>query len=231
MTDFTPTVKTKLKRRPERGHYDRETVFRILDAGIVAHIGYVIDGAPFVTPTAYWREGDHLYWHGSAASRMVRHQADGVPVCLTVTHLDALVVARSSFHNSINYRCVMAFGNAHIIEGLEEKRHAMDAFVERLYPGRTAEARAPYESELKQISIIGMTIEEVSAKIRALDVIDEPEDYALPYWAGIVPIQTIVGKMRPDERLAAETPAARSLDLYRDGVRLDEVLTKASSQE
>jgi nitroimidazol reductase NimA-like FMN-containing flavoprotein (pyridoxamine 5'-phosphate oxidase superfamily) len=127
-----PTARNRVKRLPKRGHYDRSTVNEVLDAGFICHIGYVIDGQPYVTPTAYWREGNHIYWHGSSASRMLRAQKEGIPVCLTVTHIDGLVMARSAFHHSLNYRSVMAFGKAHIVDEPKAKEAAMRAFVERL---------------------------------------------------------------------------------------------------
>ena len=138
MTAFTPTHRSKVKRLHERGRYDEESVFAILDAGILAHIGYVIDGQPYVTPTAYWRRGRTLYWHGSSASRMLRTQKVGIPACVTVSLLDGLVVARSGFHHSVNYRAVMAFGRAHIVEDAKEKEAELEYFIERIYPGRVA---------------------------------------------------------------------------------------------
>src|SRR5262245_31665785 len=139
MTSFHPTARSRIKRLPKRAHYDEATVHAILDAGFICHVGYVIDGQPYVTPTSYWREGNRLYWHGSSASRMLRSLEGGVAACLAVTHLDGLVVARSGFHHSINYRAVMAFGTAHKLTDPAEKLAALEAFVNRLYPGRWAE--------------------------------------------------------------------------------------------
>ena len=161
---FGVTPVNKVKRVHERGRYDRKTVYEILDAALVCHIAYVIDGRPYCTPTSFWREGDHLYWHGSSASRMIRTQGQGVPVCLTVTHLDALVMARSGFHHSVNYRAVMAFGTAHIIDDVEKKLKLMDRFIDRVYPGRSKLIRQPNQQEFKATTMMGMEIEHCSGK-------------------------------------------------------------------
>ena len=205
MDTYTPTARSKVRRLHERGRYDRESVFAILDAGLFCHIGYVIDGQPYVTPTGYWRVDDHLYWHGSSASRMIRTLGQGVPVCLTVTHLDALVMARSGFHHSVNYRSVMAFGKAHKIEDNDEKRAALDSYVERFLPQRNRELRAIDAQELKATTVLGMTIEEASAKIRTGPPKDDEPDYDLPVWAGVVPIRQVFGEPVPDPRLPEGT--------------------------
>lgn len=206
MNAYTPTAKTRVKRLPKRGHYDRETVYRILDAGLVCHVGYVIDGQPYVTPTAYWRQGNRVYWHGSSASRMLRTVSQGVPVCFTVTHFDGLVMARSAFHHSINYRAVMAFGTAHMVKDKAAKLAALEDFVERIYPGRWAELRPVTPQELKATTVLNMELEEVSAKIRTGDPVDDEPDYALPIWAGVLPLEVTAGRPRPDARLAAGVP-------------------------
>jgi hypothetical protein len=157
MSDSYPiTRRNKVVRAPRRGRYDKATVHAILDAALLAHISYVIDGQPFCTPTAFWREGEHLYWHGSSASRMIRFQKPGVPVCVTVTHLDALVLARSGFHHSVNYRSAMAFGTARLVEGEDEKLRAMDGFIDRFYPGRSKLLRAPNSGDIKATTFIMM---------------------------------------------------------------------------
>jgi uncharacterized protein len=225
---FPRTAKTRLRRRPNRGFHDEATVFGILDAGILAHIGYTIDGAPFVTPTAYWREDRRLYWHGSARSRMMEVQAKGIPVCLTVSHLDGLVAARSGFHHSALYRSVMAFGRTTPVAGRDDKRRAMDAFIARLYPGRTQELRPYHDAELDAISVIAMTIEEASAKIRDGGVVDDEEDYAFPCWAGVVPIRTVIGAVVPDDRLAVDPAPPASLAAYAEGARLDDALSRTA---
>src|ERR1700733_8381915 len=164
---YSATPRTRVKRHPERAHYDRESVFAILDAALMCHIGYIIDGRPYVPPTLFWGEGERLYWHGSSASRMLRSQAAGIPVCLTVAHVDGLILARCAFRHSLNYRAVMAFGTAAIVDDLAEKEAGFNAFIERIYPGRTAIMRAILPQELKATTLMGMTIEEASAKIRS----------------------------------------------------------------
>jgi nitroimidazol reductase NimA-like FMN-containing flavoprotein (pyridoxamine 5'-phosphate oxidase superfamily) len=225
---FEPTGRSRVKRLPKRGHYDRETVYAVLDAGLIAHIGYVIDGQPYVTPTAYWREGDMLYWHGSAASRMLEHVGEGIPVSVTVTHLDGLVLARSGFHHSINYRSVMAFGRAHFVEEPEAKMAAFEAFVERIFPGRWAELRPATAQEVKGTSVLGMRIEEASAKIRTGGPVDDDEDYALPIWAGVLPIRTVIGAAVPDAKLAPGIERPAHLSIFRPEVELDALLTSTA---
>jgi uncharacterized protein len=228
MTAFTPTHRSKVKRLHERGRYDEESVFAILDAGIVAHIGYIIDGQPYVTPTAYWRRGRTLYWHGSSASRMLRTQKDGVPVCVTVSLLDGLVVARSGFHHSINYRAVMAFGRAHIVEDTKEKEAELDYFIERIYPGRVAALRPVNQQELKGTTLLAMEIEEASAKVRTGEPKDDEEDYALDIWAGVIPIRQVVGAVENDPRLKAGVTLPEHLKRFADGERFDCLIAKST---
>lgn len=203
MDNFTPTEKTRVRRMPERGHYDRETVYRILDAGFICNVGYVIDDQPLVTPTSYWREGNRVYWHGSSASRMLRTIAKGIKACLTVTHVDGLVIARSGFHHSINYRSVMALGVAQPITDDTHKLAALEAFVERLFPGRWAMLRPVNKQELKATTVLSMPLEEVSAKVRVGPPKDDDEDYALPIWAGVLPMSVTTGAPEPDPKLKA----------------------------
>lgn len=200
MDDYRTTPRTRLRRTPKRAAYDRATVHAILDHGIVAHVGYVIHGQPYVTPTLYWREGEQLYWHGSSASRMLRHLRNGVPASLTVTHLDGLVLARSGFHHSVNYRSVMALGVARPVPDADRERH-LETFMERLAPGRWAALRPPTVQEIKATSVLTMPLEEVSAKVRSGPPLDDEEDYDLPVWAGVVPLRTLAGPARPDPRL------------------------------
>jgi len=200
MDTYTRNEKTRVRRLSERGHYDRETVHRILDAGFICHVGYVIDDQPYVTPTSYWREGERIYWHGSSASRMLRTVAKGIKVCLTVTHVDGLVIARSGFHHSINYRAVMAFGTAEKIEDDAHKLAALEAFVERLFPGRWATLRPVNRQELKATTVLSMPLDEVSAKVRVGPPKDDDEDYALPIWAGVLPLNLTRGAVEPDPR-------------------------------
>lgn len=199
--DFQPTPRTRLKRVHERGHYDRETVYRILDAGLMCHVGYLLEGQPYVTPTAYWREGDRVYWHGSAASRMLRGLETGIPCCLTVAILDGLVLARSAFHSSVNYRSLMALGSAEKIDEPAAKLAALKTFSERLTPGRWDELRPPTEQEVKATTVLAMTLSEVSAKVRSGPPIDDEEDYALDVWAGELPLRSVVGAPVGDPRL------------------------------
>lgn len=214
MSDFVPTKRSKVRRLMKRAHYDRETVYAILDAGLLAHVGYVIDGQPYVTPTCVWREEDRLYWHGSVASRMLRTITTGVPCCVTVSLMDGLVLARSGFHSSINYRCVMAFGQAEVIEDPEYALKALEAFIERITPGRWQELRAATKIELNATTVVGMTIEEASAKVRTGGPVDEEEDYALDIWAGVVPLTTVAGTPIPDDRLKPGVKLPSNLEGY-----------------
>ena len=208
MKDFTPTARTRIKRLPKRAHYDRETVYAILDAGFVCHLGYVIDKRPYVTPTAYWREGDAVYWHGSSKSRMLLALENNPQVCLTVTHFDALVVARSGFHMSVNYRTAMLFGKPYKVSDAAEKEAKMARFVERLYPGHWGNLRPVNQQELKAMSVFGLPLDEAVAKVRTGGPIDEPEDYALPIWAGVVPVTQVLGAAEDDGRVAPGAPGA-----------------------
>ena len=201
MKTFQPTARSRVRRLPKRASYDVDTVHRVLDAGLVCHVGYVIDGEPYVTPTAYWREGNHIYWHGSRASRMLEAVANGARVCVTVTHLDGLVAARSGFHHSINYRSVMLFGKAHTLEDEGAKAEALESFVERMFPGRWKELRPVTGQELKATTVLCMRIAEGSAKVRTGPPKDDEEDYAWPIWAGVLPLQTVLGAPIPDPRL------------------------------
>jgi nitroimidazol reductase NimA-like FMN-containing flavoprotein (pyridoxamine 5'-phosphate oxidase superfamily) len=224
LPSFTPTNRTRVRRVHERGRYDRDTVFAILDAAMMCHIGYVIDGQPYVTPTLFWREGEKLYWHGSSASRMLRSQTEGIPVCLTVTHVDGLVVARSGFHHSLNYRAVMAFGTAAKVEDPAEKEAGLNAFVDRVYPGRTDLIRGINGQELKATTLLGMTIEEASAKIRVGGPVDDEEDYAADCWAGVIPVTPLIGAAIPDPRLKPGIPAEPETGHFPEGAAFDQVL-------
>lgn len=221
MTDaFVPSARSKVKRLPKRGHYDRATVYAILDAGFICHVGYAIDGQPYVTPTAYWREGDAVYWHGSSASRMLRALEAGPDCCLTVTHLDGLVLARSAFHHSLNFRSAMLFGKARKIDDAPEKLAKLEAFVERLYPGRWPELRPVNAKELKATTVLGMHIDEASAKVRSGGPVDDAADYALPVWAGVIPVHGAAGVPVDDERLPKTAKMQASLaDLAHLGLR------------
>jgi hypothetical protein len=216
MTKATPlkTPRTKLRRLPKRGHHDRTTLDAILDEGLVCHIGFVHDGRPAVIPTLHARVGDDIYLHGSAASRMLRTLATGVDVCLTVTLVDGLVLARSAFHHSINYRSAVVYGTATPVEDPEERTKALEAFTERVMPGRWEHVRWPTGKELKATSVLVLPIEEGSAKIRTGHPVDDDEDYAMDVWAGIVPLETRALAPVPDERLHPGTEVPEHVARY-----------------
>jgi nitroimidazol reductase NimA-like FMN-containing flavoprotein (pyridoxamine 5'-phosphate oxidase superfamily) len=200
-----PSDRTRIRRLPKRGRYDRATVDAILDSAIVGHVAWVEDGQPYATPTAVWRQGDRLYWHGSAASRMLR-ATDGQPVCITVTHLDGLVLARSGFNHSVNFRSVMALGTAHLVTDGAEADAALEAFVEHLYPGRWAGLRPMTASERKATSVLWMDLGEASAKIRADVNHDDEGDESWPAWAGVIPVRSIRGEPEADALVPAGIP-------------------------
>ncbi len=207
MTESLLTERTKLKRIPERGTHDRETIYSILDGGFICHVGFVSDGHPFVIPTGYGRMGDDLYIHGSAASRMLRNLQKGVEICVTVTLLDGLVLARSAFHHSMNYRSVVVLGTATLVEG-EEKLTALRAISENIIRGRWDDVRQPSDQELKATSVLKLPIAEASAKIRTGGPKDDEQDYALPVWAGILPLKMVPGEPEMDAKMkfAAAVP-------------------------
>jgi hypothetical protein len=228
---FVPTPASRVRRHPERAHYDRESVFAILDAALLCHIGYVVDGQPYVTPTLFWRRGERLYWHGSSASRMLRSQARGIPVCLTVSHIDALILARSAFRHSMNYRAVMAFGSAAIVDDPVEKEAGLNAFIERLYPGRTAIMRPIDAQELKATSLMGMTIDTASAKIRSGGPLDLEIDYAADCWAGTLPVALQTGAPIPDPIAPPRTAPQPEIGHLAAGGRFDDILLALARQE
>lgn len=199
------TERTKVRRLPKRGHYDRETVHSILDEALICHVGFVVDASPVVIPTIHWREGDTLYVHGSSASRMLRSLKEGVDACVTVTLLDGLVLARSAFHHSMNYRSVVVFGNAREVDG-DEKVRALDSLVEHVMRGRSRDVRPPNEIELRATTVLALPLDEASAKIRTGPPVDDDEDYALPVWAGVVPMKLTRGEPIADEGVTAELP-------------------------
>jgi nitroimidazol reductase NimA-like FMN-containing flavoprotein (pyridoxamine 5'-phosphate oxidase superfamily) len=200
---YTPTPRTRLVREAERAVYDREAAYRILDEGFLCHVGFVVDGQPFVIPTSYGRKDDSLYIHGSAASRMLRQMKESVPVCITVTLLDGLVLARSIFNHSMNYRSVVILGKATLVDQPEEKLEALRLLSEHIIPGRWNDVRQPSEKELKATSVLRLPIEEFSAKVRSGPAIDDEEDYSFPTWAGVVPLEMKTGEPIPDARLLA----------------------------
>ncbi len=217
----TPTngasPRTRIRRMPARADYERATIEAILDEAMVAHLGFVADDQPYVVPTLHARVGELVYFHGSSASRTVRTLAGGAQMCLTVTLLDGLVFARSAVHHSVNYRSVVVLGQARAIVEPSEKMAAIEAFTERLMPGRWDEVRGPTAKELKAIQVLALPLEEASAKLRAGPPMDDEEDYALDTWAGVIPLSTVAGEPIPDERLSegiAVSPAVSAWGAY-----------------
>ncbi len=211
-----PSKRVRLKRRHERGSYDRAVIDAILDATPLAHVGYIYEGSPYVTPTMQWREGDHIYWHGSAASRMIE-AAGGAEVCVTVSLLDGFVLGRSAMHHSVNYRSVMIFGHAQIIADPAEKEAHFKAFIERLFPGRWDSLRPVTEQEIKATGVLSLPISEASAKIRAAPPKDDEEDYALDIWAGVLPVRMAVDAPQDDPRLKPGVTPPDALKRFRLG--------------
>jgi nitroimidazol reductase NimA-like FMN-containing flavoprotein (pyridoxamine 5'-phosphate oxidase superfamily) len=217
------TPLTRLRRMPARGEYERETIEAIVDEAMVAHVGFAVDGQPFVIPTLHARVGERVYFHGSSASRTIRALAAGSPMCLTVTLIDGVVLARSAVHQSVNYRSVVVFGQAEAIVDAEQKRAAIEAFSERLIPGRWREVRPPTEKELKAINVLSLPLDEASAKLRTGGPKDDEEDYSREGWAGVIPVGLTAGSPQPDERLAPGTEPSPAILAWRpDGDRHSE---------
>jgi nitroimidazol reductase NimA-like FMN-containing flavoprotein (pyridoxamine 5'-phosphate oxidase superfamily) len=210
MPSFLPTARTAVRRLAKRGLYDRAGVFRILDEALICHVGFNDEsGRPVVIPTGYGRSGDRLYLHGSAASRMLRGLSRGIPVCVTVTLLDGMVLARSAFHHSMNYRSVVVFGEALLVEDAEAKIEALRIISDHLVPGRWDEVRPPTAQELKATSVLSVDLVEVSAKVRTGGPVDDEEDMTMPIWAGVIPLRLTTGKLvaDPNSLVAADPPA------------------------
>jgi uncharacterized protein len=203
MKNFEKTERTTLRRLPARGFYDRELVYSILDEGLICHVGFAVEGRSFVIPTGYARHDDQIYIHGSQASRMLRTLKGGIDVCVTVTLLDGLVLARSAFHHSMNYRSVVVFGRAIAVDDPADKAVALLAFSEHVIPGRWNDVREPTQQELKATTVLSLPLEEVSAKVRTGPPLDDEEDYELPVWAGVIPLQLAATAPIPDSRLEA----------------------------
>lgn len=206
MKTSASSPRTRVRRLGKRGHYDRATIDAILDAGLIGHLAFAVDGQPYALPMLYARAQDTLYLHGSRLSRLLRTAGTGIPVCFTVTLVDGLVLARSAFHHSINYRSAVLLGRAHPVTSEPEKRAALDAIVEHVVCGRTQEARGPNAGELKATEVIALPIDEASAKVRTGGPVDASEDYALPVWAGEVPLQVVAGTPIADERCEVPVP-------------------------
>ncbi|HLK62758.1 MAG TPA: pyridoxamine 5'-phosphate oxidase family protein [Bryobacteraceae bacterium] len=203
MDQYTPTERTQVRRLSKRGIYDKAPIHAILDEGRICHVGFAVEGQPYVVPTGYVRVGDQVYIHGSAASRMLRSLDQGIAVCVTVTLMDGFVLARSAFHHSMNYRSVVLLGTARLVTDAEEKLAALRAFTNHIVPGRWEEVRPPTEQELKGTSVLAVRLDEVSAKVRTGPPIDDEEDYSLPVWAGVVPVETRFGDPVSDGRVPA----------------------------
>jgi nitroimidazol reductase NimA-like FMN-containing flavoprotein (pyridoxamine 5'-phosphate oxidase superfamily) len=207
METYSPTSRTKIGRLPKRAAYDKAQVHAILDEGFLCHVGFVVDGQPYVIPTGYVRVDEQIYLHGSSASRMLRTLDRGIEVCVTVTLVDGFVLARSVFHHSMNYRSVVIFGTARLVTERDEKIEALRSFTNHIVPGRWDEARHPSEQELKSTSVLALPLKEVSAKLRSGPPIDDEEDYGLPVWAGVVPIRLESAAPVPDSRILPEIEA------------------------
>ena len=212
-----PSERVRLRRKRERGEYSRAAIDAILDEGLIAHLGIVEDGQPYVIPTLHARDGDVVYCHGSAASRTLRALAAGAPCCLTVSLIDGLVLARAAMHHSANYRSAMLLGTARPVEDPEERMHGFRTVVERIVPGRWPEVRPPSESEMKATALLALPIDEASAKVRTGPPADDEEDYALPAWAGVIPIELRAGEPEPDPRLRPGTALPAHVAGYRRG--------------
>jgi nitroimidazol reductase NimA-like FMN-containing flavoprotein (pyridoxamine 5'-phosphate oxidase superfamily) len=209
------TTRTTVKRRAQRAAYDHATVEAILDEGLVCHVGFVVDGQPYVLPTIYARVGDRLYLHGSAASRMLRTLGDGVETCVTITLIDGLVLARSAFHHSMNYRSAVVLGTARPVVDRADKRRALQAIVDHVVPERWNGVREPNEQEMKATTVLGLPLAEASAKVRSGGPLDDEADYALPVWAGQLPLELVPALPIPDERLPVGVPIPQSVTAYR----------------
>jgi nitroimidazol reductase NimA-like FMN-containing flavoprotein (pyridoxamine 5'-phosphate oxidase superfamily) len=217
----------RVKRLADRGSYDHATIHALLDAAALCHVSYVVDGLPYCTPTLFWREGTKLYWHGSNSSRMLRNLDEGEPACLTVTHLDSLVLARCGFNHSADYRSVMAFGHARVVEDPVEKKRALVMMVDRFFPGRTAQLRASTPQEINATTVIVMDIERASAKIRAKGVSDDADDYRLPIYAERLPVRMVIGSAEPCPKLHAGVERPRNLEGYAAGRPLEQAVAEA----
>ena len=214
-----PSERSRVRRAPARADYDRETIDAVLDEALVAHLGFAVDGQPYVIPTLHARVGDEVYVHGSAASRMVTMLGAGLPACLTVTLVDGLVLARSAFHHSMNYRSVVVLGRARFLEGAEERAAALEAFTERLIPGRWAEVRPPSRQELKGTRVLALSLDEASAKVRTGGPVDDAEDYGSDAWAGVVPLAPVPGPPEPDPLLPEAIPVSPSVAAWVEQAR------------
>ena len=219
--ELTQTARTTLKRLPQRGAFDRESINQILDEGFICHVGFAVDGQPYVIPTGYARAGDRIFIHGSQASRMLRTVGQGIDVCLTVTLIDGLVLARSAFHHSMNYRSVVVFGRAVVVDEREEKLAALRALSDHMIPGRWDDVREPNERELQLTTVLSLPLAEASAKVRTGPPLDDEEDYKLPVWAGVIPLRLGSGAPIRDPRLSAEIGTPSYASNYQREIKVD----------
>ena len=214
MADFSKNNKNTIKRLPKRGHYDRETIYRILDEALICHVGFVQDRQPYVIPINFARVDDTIVLHGAKASRLLKHIEAGHPICVETTIVDGLVLARSVFHHSVNYRSVVLFGTGHLLQDEQEKLHALEAVTEHLIPGRWKEARLPNAKELNATGVVSIRIDDASAKVRVGPPVDEEEDYVLPVWAGVLPLQELALPPLQDELQSREISLPDSIAQY-----------------
>jgi uncharacterized protein len=214
MTRIVNTNRSRIQRLPKRGHYDRETVYRILDEALICHVGFVDNGQPYVIPINFARMEDTIVLHGAKASRLLKHVEAGNPVCVEATIVDGLVLARSVFHHSVNYRSVVLFGTGSLVEDEREKLAALEAVTEHLIPGRWQEARLPNRKEMKATRVVSIKIDEASAKVRLGPPVDDEEDYNLPVWAGVLPLQEMTLSPIRDERQPQDVPLPSYIEQY-----------------
>jgi len=214
MTEFTRTEKNHIKRLPKRGHYDRETIYSILDEALICHVGFADQGQPYVIPINFARVDDTIILHGAKASRLLKHIEEGNPICIEATVVDGLVLARSVFHHSVNYRSVVLFGSGRLLEGDDEKLAALEAVTEHLVPGRWQDARLPNRKELNATSVVEIKIDAASAKVRVGQPVDEEEDYTLPVWAGVLPLQEVPSTPIHDELQPVDFPVPEYVTKY-----------------
>ena len=214
MTDFTRTDRNRIKRLPKRGHYDRETIYSILDEALICHVGFADQGQPYVIPINFARVDDTIILHGAKASRLLKHIEEGNPICIEATVVDGLVLARSVFHHSVNYRSVVLFGSGRLLEEDDEKLAALEAVTEHLVPGRWQDARLPNSRELNATSVVEIKIDAASAKVRVGQPVDEEEDYTLPVWAGVLPLQEVSSTPIHDELQPVDIPVPEYVTKY-----------------
>jgi nitroimidazol reductase NimA-like FMN-containing flavoprotein (pyridoxamine 5'-phosphate oxidase superfamily) len=214
MSEYEITDRNRVRRVPTRGQYDKETVYEIVDNALYCHVSFLQDGRPFIIPTLHARRGDEILLHGATASRLIRHVQGGHEICLAMTHIDGIVLARSAFHHSINYRSAVLFGRGQLVEGERENMEALEVFTERLMPGRWQDTRVPNRKELKATAVVAISIDLASAKIRSGPPVDDDDDHALPHWAGVLPLSLQAGPPQPDAYVNDTTPVPSYVEEY-----------------